>query len=506
MAADDRDILIGFQVAAAMPGLADAKSVAGPPLVSCVMPTRGRPKFVAQSIRYFQRQDYPNRELVIVYDDESDLPDGIDEPDIRTVRRTQASLGDKRDEGLRAARGEIIAHWDDDDWYAPQRLSAQVTPIAEGVADITGLSDTLFMVLPAGEFWSVSRALYARLFVEAVAGGTLVFRRDVWRHSGPYPAISLREDAEFLLKAIRDGARLYRLPGHDLHIYVRHGHNTWRFQEGRYLDPTSWTRASEPECLAPDRAFYLALAPRTAVTAAAGPPLVSCIMPTANRRAFVARAIERFLSQDYPARELIVIDDGDDGVADLVPRQATVRYVRLDRRATIGSKRNLACELARGELIAHWDDDDWMASGWISSQIRTLTEQSADLCGLDKVFFYAPETRQGWRYEYDGQPPWVCGGTLCYTRELWRRRPFADINVGEDNCFVWSTQPKRIAINQRCDFYVATVHRHNSSPKLTTGRRWHSIPASQLERLMQQGAETTGSAHPPRRTADDDWR
>jgi hypothetical protein len=144
----------------------------------------------------------------------------------------------------------------------------------------------------------------------------------------------------------------------------------------------------------------------------------------------------------------------------------------------------MACDMARGELIAHWDDDDWMAPGWLSSQIRTLDEASADLCGLDKVFFYAPETRQAWRYVYDGAPPWVCGGTLCYTKDLWRRLPFADLDVGEDNGFVWSAQPKRIAINGRCDFYVATVHRHNTSPKITTGRRWHSIPAAQVERLM----------------------
>jgi hypothetical protein len=37
------------------------------PLISCVMPTPGRLHFVAQAIAYFRRQDYPNRELVIVH-------------------------------------------------------------------------------------------------------------------------------------------------------------------------------------------------------------------------------------------------------------------------------------------------------------------------------------------------------------------------------------------------------------------------------------------------------
>jgi hypothetical protein len=41
-------------------------------------------------------------------------------------------------------------------------------------------------------------------------------------------------------------------------------------------------------------------------------PLVSCIMPTNNRRTFVPKAIEFFLRQDYPNRQLIIIDDGSD--------------------------------------------------------------------------------------------------------------------------------------------------------------------------------------------------
>jgi hypothetical protein len=35
-------------------------------------------------------------------------------------------------------------------------------------------------------------------------------------------------------------------------------------------------------------------------------PPVSCIMPTANRRAFVPRAVVYFLRQDYPNKELVI--------------------------------------------------------------------------------------------------------------------------------------------------------------------------------------------------------
>jgi len=462
-------------------------AVAAWPLLSCVMPTHGRPAFVAQSIRYFRRQDYPNLELIIVYEDAADLPAGVDFDDsrIRCVRApVRSSIGAKRNEAVRLAQGELIAHWDDDDWYGAQRLSRQAAPILHQLADVTGLNDMLFMALQLDEFWACTRALFRRMFVENVSGGTLVFRRSLWERHGQYPATSLREDADFLQKIVRGGARLCRISGRELCIYVRHHGNTWKFKEGHYLQQTAWTLVPSPDCLEQDRDFYFAVEP--ASNAVNATPLVSCIMPTSDRREFVPQAIRNFLAQEYPARELIVLDDGRDSVADLIPPHDNIRYLRLDRKSTIGAKRNIACELARGELIAHWDDDDWMAPAWLSSQVRVLRDQQADICGLDKVFFYAPEARRAWQYVYDGRAPWICGGTLCYRRDLWRSAPFADINVGEDNAFVWAPNVKRIATNPDHHLYVARVHARNTSPKDTMNRRWRSYPFEQIEQMMQR--------------------
>lgn len=468
------------------------------PLITCVMPTRGRPRFVAQAIAYFRRQDYPNRELVIVHEDDGDLPEIASAPDIRLVRGARAgSIGAKRQAGTEAALGEIVAHWDDDDWYAPERLSRQAGPILHGVADITGLNDVVFMLVAARQFWTVTPELFERMFVGNVSGSTLMYRRDIWRRSGPYQAISLREDCDFMVKAMRDGAELCPLPGRGLVIYVRHGNNTWKFAEGRFLVEGDWSLAPEPDFLGPDRDFYFGdparephPAPHLAPSKPEG-PLVSCIMPTANRRAFVGHAIEQFLAQDYPRRELIVVDDGEDCIADLVPRNDLVRYLRLDRRMPIGAKRNIACELAQGEVIAHWDDDDWMAPAWLGSQVETLIGEGADICGLDKVLFYAPETRRGWRYIYDGRQPWVCGGTLCYTKAYWARAPFSRINVGEDDAFIRSPEPKRVAINAHDELYVAIIHRGNTSPKNTIGQRWRELPAQRLEALLWVAGDAT---------------
>ena len=48
-------------------------------------------------------------------------------------------------------------------------------------------------------------------------------------------------------------------------------------------------------------------------------PLVFCIMPTFDRRDFVPRAITYFQRQDYPNKQLIIVDDGNGPEADLIP-------------------------------------------------------------------------------------------------------------------------------------------------------------------------------------------
>jgi glycosyltransferase involved in cell wall biosynthesis/GT2 family glycosyltransferase len=466
-----------------------------PALISCIMPSCGRTAFVLQAIEYFQRQDYPARELIIVDDGPEELaPQLPGDPRIRYERLPPGrSIGAKRNRACELARGSLIAQWDDDDWYAPGRLSAQAAPLLAGEAELSGLTTGLFFDLARWEFWRCTPELHQRLFVQDVHGGTLVYQRRVWEQLARYPDRSLAEDAAFLSLAVRRGARLSRLSGESLFTYLRHAQNAWSFTCGQYLDPRGWQRVPEPPLPPADRAFYAARSPAAPVHSPAAPaeppapapPRVSCIMPTADRRVFVPEAIRCFLRQDYPDRELIVIDDGRDPVADLIPPDPRVRYLRLDRRHTIGAKRNLACQAARGEIIVHWDDDDWMASRRLSCQVAGLLKANVDVCGLDRLLYYDVVSGQSWQYVYPaGGRPWVGGNTLCYTRAFWEGNPFPDVSVGEDNRFLWSGRRKSIVRLTDHTFYVALIHPGNASPKLTRQPCWQPYPTPEIRRLM----------------------
>ena len=498
-----------------------------PGLISCIMPTRGRPALAMQAVRYWQAQDYPDRELIILDDEDGALGALLPaDPRIRYAQLAAGeSIGGKRNHGVELSRGELIAQWDDDDWYAPGRLSAQAAPILEGRADVTALRCEAFFDLERWEFWACTDALHKRLFVHDVHGGTLMFRRRLFGGRVQYPRASLAEDAAFLMHAVRGGARLRRVDAPGLFVYLRHGTNAWRFACGRHVDARGWRRIPEPPHLAPDRDFYRARSPNAPAasppapeqappatippapaamrTLAPGPnriaapvpaapavplreggaPLVSCLMPTANRRAFVPRAIEHFLRQTYAARELVIVDDGDDAVQDLVPDDPRVRYLRTQPCGSLGAKRNLACSLARGTLLAHWDDDDWMADGRLSAQVAALQGARADVCGLSTVRYFDPVRGLAWEYRWkDGRRGWVGGNTLLYRRAAWERRPFPELNEGEDTRWVWSLPA--VHAMRDASWFAAMVHDGNTSRKQTRGSHWHPLGLDVIRAAM----------------------
>ncbi len=217
----------------------------------------------------------------------------------------------------------------------------------------------------------------------------------------------------------------------------------------------------------------------------AGPPgpLVTCIMPTAERREFVPRAVAQFLRQDYSWRELLILDDGLDRAGDLVPDDPRIRYVGLAGRMALGAKRNLACELSKGAIIAHWDDDDWQADTRLTLQVAALRETGADVCGVSRPYYCDPDARRAWQYVYpDGGRPWLAGNTLCYTKSFWRRNPFPLVAEGEDALFLWTPVEKKIHDMDGATFCVAVVHARNTSLKRTSGARYRPVPYAEVVR------------------------
>jgi glycosyltransferase involved in cell wall biosynthesis len=215
-------------------------------------------------------------------------------------------------------------------------------------------------------------------------------------------------------------------------------------------------------------------------------PMVSCVMPTADRRPFLPQAIGHFLKQDYPARELIIVDDGLDNVADLIPKHESIRYLRLPERRSMGSKHNLACEMACGDVIVHLDDDDWNAAWRVSYQVESLLRHpEKGICGLSRMLFYEPESRRGWKYVYPANGrPWVYGATFCYRKAFWQGHRFPDMNEGADTTYVWNLDGTPVLPLENHRFFVATVHARNTSPKRTQTSGWQPRSSAEIRSVL----------------------
>jgi glycosyltransferase involved in cell wall biosynthesis len=223
-------------------------------------------------------------------------------------------------------------------------------------------------------------------------------------------------------------------------------------------------------------------------------------MPTANRRSCVALAIRCFQTQDYQNKELVILDDGAESIADLIPPDPQIRYRRVPRFATLGDKRNECVIASRGDLIMHWDDDDWMAPHRISYQVRALLRERAEVCGLQRMLFCKQDTGEVWLYEYpDNQRPWLAGGSLLYTRDFWRRSPFPSIQVASDTRFMWDRQIDRQVVLPDYTFYVAMIHDGNTSPKNCAGSYWTRW-SGDLRQIMGSDVDSYIPEKPDRRS------
>jgi hypothetical protein len=203
----------------------------------------------------------------------------------------------------------------------------------------------------------------------------------------------------------------------------------------------------------------------------AGLPRVSCVMPTWNRGLFVPQAIRCFLGQDYPNKELVIIDDGDERVEAAVPPGAPIRYVAIDRRLTLGEKRNVGVEMSAGDVIAHWDDDDWYAPGYLTRMVREVVGGGVGaLAGVSRYLVLMLETGE-LRMCRSGGP---AGATFCFHRELWARHRYRSARRAEDYFFLQDARPAVLRVD---DPELFAVVRHR-------GHTWTSDNGGDVDRRL----------------------
>ncbi len=100
----------------------------------------------------------------------------------------------------------------------------------------------------------------------------------------------------------------------------------------------------------------------------------SIIIPTYNRKKFEKLIEFNIIQQTYKhIIEVLIADDGDESETLQINIPYPVKYIRC-QRTTIGNKRNILVNEAKGEYIAHFDTDDIYFPQFIESSIKLMNQ------------------------------------------------------------------------------------------------------------------------------------
>lgn len=128
-------------------------------------------------------------------------------------------------------------------------------------------------------------------------------------------------------------------------------------------------------------------------------PLVSVIIPVYNRDRYLSEAIDSVFAQNYPAIELIIVDDGStDRSAKIAQRYLPNLRYHYQPNGGIGAARNMGIALSTGEFLAFLDSDDlWMPEKLSLQMLAFETDPELDaVFGYVKQFF-SPEVDEQFR-------------------------------------------------------------------------------------------------------------
>ncbi|WP_084151018.1 glycosyltransferase [Azohydromonas australica] len=121
-----------------------------------------------------------------------------------------------------------------------------------------------------------------------------------------------------------------------------------------------------------------------------GSAMISVIVPTCDRPELLSDAIDSLQYQTYRNLEIIVVDDASVEWQrnEEICAQKGVRYQRLTSKAYKGRACNTAAELANGEFICFFDDDDMAKPEMLETYVRAFAaDPSLDVLSCFADYF-----------------------------------------------------------------------------------------------------------------------
>lgn len=213
-------------------------------------------------------------------------------------------------------------------------------------------------------------------------------------------------------------------------------------------------------------------------------PTVSCVIPVYNGAAYLHKAIDSLIDQEYPHVEIVVVNDGStDGTGEVIGQYGD-RVLSLHQpNSGVSASRNRGVAMSSGQLLCFLDADDLLEPRKIALQVDAFRADGAlELCGCHSSFFWSPEMSDEARsrdVRY-AEPFWhkpLPGhiSTWLFRRELWERVGEMVVGMHYSEDVDWLSRARDLAMRQQ------------TLPEVLTHRRLHPDNVT-ARRGAEQGA------------------
>jgi glycosyltransferase involved in cell wall biosynthesis len=199
--------------------------------------------------------------------------------------------------------------------------------------------------------------------------------------------------------------------------------------------------------------------------------LVSILTPTYNRRLFIPQYLKNIYRQNYLGDfEILIADDGDEPIEDLLLKDKRIRYFKFDERKTLGFKRNFLAEQAKGQILIHFDDDDYYPPNRISHAVQALIKSDKLIAGSSQICIYNAFSNQ-----ISVSGPFgsnhATAGTFAYKREYLEKCSFDNEKLAqEEPGFTNGFAEPMIQLDPKSTILVMQ-HRFNTWDKTNTTQK-----------------------------------
>lgn len=197
--------------------------------------------YIDNIIENYNNQDFEPKELIIILNNNNlnlnEFKTKIKiSKNIRVYKVDErVSLGECINYGINKSKYDIIAKFDDDDYYAPKYISDSIKAFDYTEAELIGKRSHL-IYFEESKILAIRNPNHENCYDVFVNGSTMIFKKEIIKKV-KFANISIAEDTRFCNDCVKRGIKIYSTSRYN-HVYIRHiskNNHTWKISDEKLL-------------------------------------------------------------------------------------------------------------------------------------------------------------------------------------------------------------------------------------------------------------------------------